>query len=674
MKQFIHILLIGLTAAFALPGAQAEFGLMLDFDGLMPLESGYVYEGWLIVDGNPISTGTFTITEGGIPQPATIPVDPAVAEDSTAFVVTIEPEPDPDPAPSNMHILAGDFMEETALLTVDHESALGVDFMAASAEYILNTPSTMAVPDDYDQGIWYLDPDTGPGPSLVLPLLPEGWIYEGWVVGMEGPVSTGRFADATGPDSDGAGDAAGPDPVPDFPGQDFIDPAKVLTMGYSAVISIEPDPDTGPAPFVLKPFVDSEIDDVGAGMLQPMDDNTAEFPVGSALFGDIVTVNISLMNVEPLGPDFVYEGWLVGDTPVSTGVFTMDDEGNITPDIFYVQYTAAVAAEKFVLSIEPVNDPDPAPSSTKLLAGVLEQSVTNKYGVISTDDSAALGTKFAQAYGEYILNTPSSAETADYNQGIWFLDPDAGPGESLILPELPEGWVYEGWVVNVHGPVTTGRFTDPAAPDSDMGGPAAGPEDVPPFPGQDFIDPPKILTDGHTAVISVEPEPDNSPDPFFLKPLTDLTINDVGAGTLQSMMNTAENLPYGAVLVGTPDLPDMGFDLLMDNTLLEGGDIFHLHYNLHNPGIDAYMADVWIILDVYENYFLYPSWVNLEDGIDFEEAVTAPAVTSLHKTVLLFQWPYDVGSASNLYFYGAAFHHGTFDFIGDLGTIEWAYQ
>ena len=86
--------------------------------------------------------------------------------------------------------------------------------------------------------------------------------------------------------------------------------------------------------------------------------------------------------------------------------------------------------------------------------------------------------------------------------------------------------------------------------DSDGGGPAAGPNPTPPFPGQDFIHPLTDLTAGYAAVISVEPSPDNSPAPFTLKPLLDGMIDDVGGGVLQMMLNNAaESSPTGMVVL-----------------------------------------------------------------------------------------------------------------------------
>ena len=54
---------------------------------------------------------------------------------------------------------------------------------------------------------------------------------------------------------------------------------------------------------------------------------------------------------------------------------------------------------------------------------------------------------------------------------------------------------------------------------------------------------------GLAAVISVEPDPDDSAAPFALKPLIDMDIEDVGAGTLQAMMNNAASAPTGTATI-----------------------------------------------------------------------------------------------------------------------------
>ena len=123
-------------------------------------------------------------------------------------------------------------------------------------------------------------------PGLDLPELPAGWTYEGWVVGPDGPISTGTFDAADMADSDGAGADAGPDMTPPFPGQDFVDPAQTLTGGYMAVISVEPVPDNSPAPFTIKPLADMSIEDVMAPMTQPMSNIASDtLPGGSVSLG-----------------------------------------------------------------------------------------------------------------------------------------------------------------------------------------------------------------------------------------------------------------------------------------------------------------------------------------------------------------------------------------------------
>jgi len=270
---------LGILLAHWGEGCADTVTIRLQFDGVEDLGAEYVYEGWFIVDGMPVSTGRFSVDENGMAVPSEFDVDAMDAANATLFVLTIEPAVDGDPGPSATHYLAGAWDGMTSTITVGHGAALGDDFTSSTGAYILQTPSTGDIPDDYDQGIWWLDPDGGPGPSLALPMLPVGWAYEGWIVGGGGPITTGRFLTASGADSDGAGPYAGPDPAPPFPGQDFIDPPMVLT-GSAAVITIEPDPDNSAGPFTLKPLIDGTIEDVGPGVLQGMENRAAGFPTG----------------------------------------------------------------------------------------------------------------------------------------------------------------------------------------------------------------------------------------------------------------------------------------------------------------------------------------------------------------------------------------------------------
>ena len=82
-------------------------------------------------------------------------------------MLTIEPEVGDDPGPSDIKLLGGDAGADGAgTLSVGHPAALGTDLTEATASYILETPTSAAVADDYALGLWFLDPAAGPGRRL----------------------------------------------------------------------------------------------------------------------------------------------------------------------------------------------------------------------------------------------------------------------------------------------------------------------------------------------------------------------------------------------------------------------------------------------------------------------------------------------------------------------------
>lgn len=235
------------------------------------------------------------------------------------------------------------------------------------------------------------------------------------------------------------------------------------------------------------------------------------------------SLNLNFDGLDPLANGFHYEGWLiVNDAPVSTGKFNVDANGFVVDldgnaiETFDVMADVS-GASKVVVSIEPAGDVDDIPAATKILAGDLVD------GAATLSVDALLG-DFMSVSGKYILATPTDGDGTDEFSGVWFLDiTDSGPSAGLNLPELPAGWVYEGWAVIDGQPISTGRFTNLAAADdfSDFSGPLAGP----PFPGEDFLirapEGVSFPTDlrGQTIVISIEPDADDSAAPFTLKPL-----------------------------------------------------------------------------------------------------------------------------------------------------------
>ena len=258
-------------------------------------------------------------------------------------------------------------------------------------------------------------------------------------------------------------------------------------------------------------------------------------------------LTLSIDGLEDLGSDFAYEGWIIVDgDPVSTGTFTVDANGNLSETTFEVSNSELEAATMFVLSIEPVPDSDPAPAPTKLLAGAFD-------GGSASLSTSTVGSDFESSTGTYIIAAPTGtgADNEEFS-GIWFLDNSSGSAVAgLDLPELEAGWKYEGWVVIDGTPVTTGTFLDVET--ADEAAPFSGTNAGPSYPGEDFlVNAPSGLTfptdlRGTTAVISIEPDPDNSEAPLTLKQQASMIPTSLSGNPYDIDNNVSASFPSGSV-------------------------------------------------------------------------------------------------------------------------------
>jgi hypothetical protein len=208
------------------------------------------------------------------------------------------------------------------------------------------------------------------------------------------------------------------------------------------------------------------------------------------------SVSLENLNLKKLD-EGSYEGWLIfGTDKVSTGKFNSLDE------LTFSSERNPNEADSFVLTIEPEGDSDEEPSGIVVLSGDF------------VDGRAELSfpANLVDIKGTYILGTPTDGLDNNETSGIWFVVPGEPLQPSLDLPELPEGWVYEGWVVNKGVGLTTGRFTEVDERDSFDG--FSGDQPGPSFPGEDYLVNapaglifPADLADGETtAIVSVEPD------------------------------------------------------------------------------------------------------------------------------------------------------------------------
>ena len=168
------------------------------------------------------------------------------------------------------------------------------------------------------------------------------------------------------------------------------------------------------------------------------------------------------------------------------------------------------------------------------------------------------------------MDTPTDTSDTNLKRGLWFINLDTTFEEikdstgtiigidttvdkinGLELPELPEGWVYEGWVVFGIDTVSIGTFTNPVGADdsSKFGAGLAGSYN---FPGEDFINNPPIGVTFPNDLSGVEifitlkpPYPDISYTPFTLIPFKATIPMNCESNKVYSMDNNVSSFPSG---------------------------------------------------------------------------------------------------------------------------------
>ena len=260
----------------------------------------------------------------------------------------------------------------------------------------------------------------------------------------------------------------------------------------------------------------------------------------------------SITRLEELPAGSEYEVWLVsGGENISLGRFRKLNNGQT-----FSALTGQVDnASGIKISIEPGNDPSPEISNTVILSGNFNGNSADLSITQSLGD-------FAGASGVFTLWTPTDNTDSNNQNGVYFLRPNAGnPQAGLNLPNLPEGWRYEGWVSvpnasNQMVNLSTGRFTSPNGVD-ETSAYSSNLNDEPNFPGEDFVNMSILSQIGFNAppdlrlkkiFISVEPEPDfDYANPFVIQPLINPQSGNGLYPETQNMDLNTLSFPRGVV-------------------------------------------------------------------------------------------------------------------------------
>ncbi len=179
---------------------------------------------------------------------------------------------------------------------------------------------------------------------------------------------------------------------------------------------------------------------------------------------------------------------------------------------------------------------------------------------------AYVGAGLDEASGQYSLATPTDNNAlVNERSGIWFGDVISN-NSKLQLPQLPQGWIYEGWAIIDEKTLTTGRFRSSTTADN-FSRFSSNDSASPSFPGEDFLqDPPiGIFSDlafpldlaGAEVMISIEPDV-NGKDlvndaPFPMTLFLSSIPNLAQAGVLYDLKLTPDLLPKSTVVVRFSD-------------------------------------------------------------------------------------------------------------------------
>jgi hypothetical protein len=219
-----------------------------------------------------------------------------------------------------------------------------------------------------------------------------------------------------------------------------------------------------------------------------------------------------------------------------------------------------------------IEDDDTVANEEPSIYEVIGAKIAANSGIFSLGNEEVLDFSFEVAQGRYILDTPTeSPPSQNPFSGIWFVNPDTIiedildddgnivdqdttieflPG--LDLPDLPEGWLYEGFVEVGGQTLSIGTFTKSSAGDDSST--YNGAETAYPFPGEDFINNPPSglsfpvdLRGAHCFVTLTPAYPEGSVVPYVVT-VYETQISSIALPQqVYFMENTSDTFPAGDI-------------------------------------------------------------------------------------------------------------------------------
>ena len=109
--------------------------------------------------------------------------------------------------------------------------------------------------------------------------------------------------------------------------------------------------------------------------------------------------------------------------------------------------------EDALVTIEQPGDNDTIPGNVRLLGGTKSVQGSSLVFDLSMEYSEILGSvagQFPMAEAKYLLATPGTLDTTDFNRGVWFSLNTGGSNAGLTLHSIPDSldWTYQAWVID----------------------------------------------------------------------------------------------------------------------------------------------------------------------------------------------------------------------------------
>jgi hypothetical protein len=305
----------------------------------------------------------------------------------------------------------------------------------------------------------------------------------------------------------------------------------------------------------------------------------------------ISKIEFQISGLNAPGDSVWYECWLMWKTGEgdnvknvfeSVGLLT-NNSGNEYSKTINVNPGYIQKALHLVITIEEDTYPGfrlvPNATSYDTLKGpsiykIIAAKIVANTGSFNVGNEIILDFDFETAQAKYILATPTDTTNTNLKRGLWFIALDTTYSEikdstgtvigidttverlnGLELPELPENWLYEGWIVFGSDTISMGTFTNPIGADdsSKYGAGMAGGYQ---FPGEDFINnpPPGVtfpadLSGSETFITIKPPYPKGANYPFRLIPFKTVIPASSVPKYVYSMENNVSSFPSGKLAI-----------------------------------------------------------------------------------------------------------------------------